>query len=399
MGYYYRNRYSYKRNYYKSSSISQQSERKPKKDFYVRDYIKNEFFNADDETFREISNLYRQLYGYGAYKYMMDTFYNWKLGYVGLSGQTMYRILECVPKFLSIDKRFYILKCEILYFIENLHYQQQNKTSSLTQLNDLFQNYEKEVDNFNQVNLSWLVGKGIFSEIEIQQFLSICKYALQQKLNLSYRQVQNDLLLIKSKLANFINGTYKATYQIDFLTTSIDLSGLEESELEFIQLSKHELKLEGIFKQFAEEYILEELINMSFSEQTGEINHFIKAKDLDFFVSKYNEILEEDDEASLKSEFQGEGGRLLLLLELKSVKRTRTSLFFSGIKLILYLAALVAVVILIVGFKLYKASALNVIVVFIMLGGWVLIGIYIKGVVTEVKTLIMLITDLQRYGK
>lgn len=393
MSYYYRRRYSYKSNYSRTSSTNPQVERRPRKSFDITTYIKNEFFNADDLIFTRVANLYRQLYGYGAYKYMMETFYSWKSGSVGLSGQTMRRILECVPKFLSDDKRFYILKCEIIYFIETLHFKQQNKKTSLSQLNDLFENYAKEIDNFNQVNLSWFVGKGIFTETEIQQFLNVCKYALNKKLNLSFRQVQSDLTLIKRKLSDLKQGCFHANYQIDFLTSTVDLSNINQTTLNFTQLTKHEIILEGIFKQFAEQYILEELMKMNFSEQEGEVNHFVKSKDLDFFISQYKEILDQDNEASLKSEFKGEGGQLNLSLEVKSLNKIQASLFLSGAKLTLYAAIFVSAIILIFAFQLYKIFAL------LFFGGLIVGGMLLGGISTEFKTIKNLILDLKRYGK
>ncbi len=393
MSYYYHKKYSYKGNYYRPSSSPKKADISPSKAYDITSFIKNEFFNADYVLFNEVTNLYRLLYGPNAYKYMMSTFPSWKSGSVGLSKQTMRRILECVPKFLSPDKKFYILKCEIIYFIDTLHFKQQNKKILLPQLNDIYENYANEIDNFNQINLSWFVGKGIFTETEIQEFLLVCKYALNKRLNLSFRQVQCDLILIKSKLSDLKEGCFHANYQIDFLNSNIDLSNIIHSTLDFIQLNKHEVKLEGIFKKFAEQYILEELLKMTFFEQTGEINHYVKAKDLDFFISQYNQVLDCDNEASLKSEFKGEGGLLKLSLEVKSVKKIQLSLFLDAAKLTLYISFFLTLIILIFAFNLYKISALILLGVLIV--GFILIG----SISTKIKSIKNLILDLKLYGK
>jgi hypothetical protein len=285
---------------------------------------------------------------------------------------------------LTDDKRFHILKCEIVHFIDTLHFKQQNKNVSLSQINNSFENYAKEIDNFSQVNLNWFVKKGIFSETEIDQFLAVCKYALKQKLSLSYRQVQADLALIRT--------TFTANYQIDFLNSKVDLSQLNETPLTVIQLGSEQIRLEGIFKQFAEQYILEELMKMSFSEKEGEVNHFIKSNDLDFFIRQYFELLDKDSEASLKSQFKGEGGQLSLFLDVKSLKRIHASIVLSSAKLFLYAALLVRAIILVFVFELYKIVAL------LFFGGLILGGSLLGAINTEFRALRNLTLDLKRYG-
>jgi len=393
MNYYSRRQYHYRKRYYKTSSGRQQPKGRTIKTFDITSYIKNEFFNADEITFIRIANLYRQLYGYEAYKYMINTFVSWKSGFVGLSGQTLYRILVCVPKFLSDEKRFYILKCEVIYFIEELHLKQQRKYISLSQLNELFENYAKEIDNFNKINLSWFVDKGIFNETEIRQFLDVCKYALNKKLILSYQQVLNDLNLIKTKLSSFKQGSFDANYQIDFLFSKVNLLNINQTTLDFVQFNSHEIKLDGIFKQFAEKYILDELMKIEFTEKEGEVNRFVNSKDLDFFISQYYEILNKNNEASLKSEFKGGGGQLYLSLEIKSLKKIHISLFLSVAKLFLYAGLFISAIILFFVFQLYKIFEI------LFFGGLIGGGILLGAISTEFKTIKNLNLDLKRYGK
>jgi hypothetical protein len=305
----------------------------------------------------------------------------------------MDRIIECVPRFLSDEKRFFILKNEVIYFIQTLHQKQQNKNASLSELNTLFENYATQIEKFNQSNLPYMVGKRIFKPEEIEQFLLVCKYALIEKLNLAYRQVQSDLVLIKSKLSDFKTGIFKANYQIDFLNSKIDISHINETEVSFIQLKKQEVNLDGTYKQFAEQYILEEFMQMNFSQKEGEVNHFVKSKDLDFFISQYNEINDSESEATLKSEFRGEGGQLNLTLEIKSLKKIQSLIYFSGVKLLLYSAIFIGAIVVIFTFELYK-------VILLLIFGGLIVGVFLlEGFKTEIKTIKDLKLDLKRYGK
>lgn len=392
MSYYYR-KPRHRTSWYSRTNRDAPRASGPRKSFDVEQYLKQEFFNCDDLTFAKIANLYRHLYGPGPYRYLLNTFYSWKKGHVRVSGQTTDRILECVPKFLTDDKRFHILKCEIVHFVERLHFKQQNKKASIGQLNSLFENYAKEIDNFREVNLTWFVSKGIFDETEIEEFLAVSKYALRERLNLCCRQVQNDLSLVKYKFMGLKPGTFSATYRIDFLSSTIDLSKLDETSSIDIELATVRVNIAGKFKRFAEEYILEELVQMSFSEKEGEINRFIKAADLDFVLAQYDAIANQDGEASLKSTFKGEGGVLSLSLELKSLQRVYRRIFISLAKLGVYGGLLLGAVALVIVFHLYR------VLILLIFGGWVVGAALLGGITTEIRTLRSLKGDLKTYGR
>lgn len=368
-------------------------EEKPVKTFNIERYIQKEFFEADDPTFNKIANLYRRLYGDGPYRYMLNTFYSWKSGHRNMSGQSMYKILECVPKFLTDEKKFYILKCEILFFLDTIHYKFRKKKLLFSELTPLFENYHKEISAFDQINLNWFVGKGIFSDAEIQEFLSVGKYAMSQKLNLCYRQVFNDIRLIKEKLSNLRTGMFEAKYEITFLNSTIDFSNINDTEDNQAKLPESKLTLQGKFKQFAEQYVMDEFLKMDYAESQGKANYFIKSKDLDFFVSQYNEIASKGQQVLLKSDFMGEGGIFFLELTAKSIKRIRGLVLISGLKLFLLLSALITSILLIFHYNLYE----NVMLIF--WGGILLGGFLITSIVGEIKLLKKLNFDLKIYGK
>jgi hypothetical protein len=287
--------------------------------FSTYSYIENEFFNVDRETLRKITDLYYDLYGYGPHKYLLDTYHSWKSGYVSTSGQTLSRIIKCVPRFLSDEKRFIILKNELIYFIENLHNKQQGKNANLSELNSLYENYAMQIENFNQSNLPYMVSKRIFTEEEIEEFLNVCKYILFEKLKFTYNQVQKDLVLIKEKLSNFRNGVFEAVYRIDFLNTKIDLANIYEINFDFINLNQKEIDINGTYQRFAEEYILEERSKINYLEEKGKNNYFIISKDLEVFLNEYHQVGFKENKSVPKSEFRGEAGRLNLTFEVNTL--------------------------------------------------------------------------------
>ena len=375
-------RYNYNRNSYT----------KPKT-FSVYSYIENEFFNADDELFHKISNLYRNIYGERPYRYLLNTYNSWKRGSVKTSRQTMKRIFECVPRFLSDEKRFIILKNEILFFIKELHSKQIEKDVSLIELNSLFKNYNLQIEDFEKSNMPYMASDKIFKVDEIEQFLNVCKYVLKEKLKLVYNQVKNDIILIKEKLSTFNTGIFQASYKINFLKSTIDISLINDIPLNFIQIQPNQMELSGRYKEYAENYILNELIKLDFSEKNGKINSYVKSVDFDFFISQYETLFEAKRSSSLQSEFNGEGGILDLKFEVKVLKSLYTSILYSIIKTFGYFILIIAAIFSIFEFNLYESILLLII-------GTLIIGsMLISASISEIKSIKESLTDINRYGK
>jgi hypothetical protein len=304
----------------------------------------------------------------------------------------MTRILECVPKFLTDEKKFYLLKCEIMYYLDVLHHKQQNTVKELTGINKAFEKYAEEINNFSQINMPWFV-KGVFEENEIQQFLAVCRYALTKKLNLAHEQIFNDLILIKNKCENIKAVKLVMRYKIDFLCSTIQINKTDEISFEKYKARPNNIAIDGKYKKYTEKYILEELMKMNFTQQEGEVNHLLKKQDLDYYIHKCEQMLQNDGEALFNAEFQGEGGRFYISAEVKSFKRIQELINFSIIKLTLYGAIIFLAIILISVFGLGKI--LGYAIFGFIIGGSALYN----GITTEYKNYKLLNDYLRIYGK
>jgi len=78
--------------------------------------IRNAFENLDDEALDELFFDYGVIHGESAEKYARKTYPKWKSGVTKLSGQTMERLVELVPPYLSPQQRFSLLQSVL-----NLH--------------------------------------------------------------------------------------------------------------------------------------------------------------------------------------------------------------------------------------------------------------------------------------
>lgn len=312
--------------------------------FNTAEYLKKELFNSDEITFRKISDLYLKLYGYGPHSYFLSTFDLWKSGKVSMARTTILKIVNCVPLFISEEKRFFILKNEIIQFMEIFHSRQIRKKVQLDNLNDLFKSYSLEIEKFNQENLPNFIGKLIFSPEEIEELLSVCKYALYRKLELSVNQVSTDLALIKSLLSPIDNKIYDGSYHVDFFNSSIKLSNINNYESGSISEVRYDFTIKGRYVDLTHKYILEELLILRFSTLKSEANNNVGSNDIILFFNKYFELKSKDVGTTLDGTFQLKGGTAIISINNKSVKELKRARIDAILKLLVYLTLLVILV-------------------------------------------------------
>lgn len=72
--------------------------------------IKKAFLELESDALDDLFLDYGAIHGDSAERYARNTFSKWKSGATKLSGQTMERLMELVPPYLSSDQRFSILK-------------------------------------------------------------------------------------------------------------------------------------------------------------------------------------------------------------------------------------------------------------------------------------------------
>lgn len=72
--------------------------------------IKDAFLGLDEDAREELLLDYGEIHGDSAERYARKTFSSWKSGKTKLSGQTMERLVELVPPYLSPSTRIKILK-------------------------------------------------------------------------------------------------------------------------------------------------------------------------------------------------------------------------------------------------------------------------------------------------
>lgn len=105
MSYYYRRRRKKNYDYYHPDSASQLNKYRP-----IISDLRNYFFSVNSYILTAMFLEYKAEYGENAYNYALKAYPDWKKGKVGLSSQTLLRIIKTLPHFLSEEQRINLLE-------------------------------------------------------------------------------------------------------------------------------------------------------------------------------------------------------------------------------------------------------------------------------------------------
>lgn len=364
-------RHYYKRKYYNSyydshtyTSYSDETQ----------SYIRKEFFSINKTTFMQIAELYRSLYGEKPYSYLLEAYDLWKKGKRRVADQTMERILKCVPKYLSKEKKLFILKSEIIQFIERQQKKYENKPINCKQIDDIYKEFFNSIEHFDDKDLRWFV-KDVFTKIEIDKYIEISKYVVKKKLEQSYHQVKSDLKILYPVVSQISFGVETQYYTIDFFKTKLDLNTFPEITMRLGQRGVPEPSLDENIDERMLTYLVDEILKLTYIQEVGKINQEISQNDLSILWKRYKDFLDNDIEAAIFSEFQGKGGIFSIKIVLKSKAKLNQEFVLSVSKSIAYLLGFALELYLFIKFKLFSRSGILVLV-FTIVSIYLLIQVY-----------------------
>ncbi len=340
----------------------------------TQSYIRKEFFSINKTTFMQIAELYRSLYGEKPYSYLLEAYDLWKKGKRRVADQTMERILKCVPKYLSKEKKLFILKSEIIQFIERQQKKYENKPINCKQIDDIYKEFFNSIEHFDDKDLRWFV-KDVFTKIEIDKFIEISKYVVKKKLEQSYHQVKSDLKILYPVVSQISFGVETQYYTIDFFKTKLDLNTFPEITMRLGQRGISEPTLDDNIDERMLSYLVDEILKLTYIQEVGKINQEISQSDLSILWKRYKDFLDNDNEADIFSEFQGKGGIFSIKIVLKSKSKLNQEFVLSISKSIAYFLGFVLELYLFIKFNLFSKSGI-LILVFIIVSIYLLIQVY-----------------------
>lgn len=381
----YYSRKKYYSSYYDSHTYTSYSDE-------TQSYIRKEFFSIDRTIFLRIAELYRSLYGEKPYSYLLEAYDLWKRGKRRVADQTMERILKCVPKYLTKEKKLFILKSEIIQFIERQQKKYENKPINCKQIDDIYKEFFNSIEHFDDEDLRWFV-KDVFTKTEIDKYIEISKYVVKKKLEQSYHQVKSDLTILYPVVSQISFGVDYQYYTIDFFKTDIDLKTFPEITMRLGQRGIDEPTLDENIDERMLSYLVDEILKITYIQEVGKINQEISKNDLTVLWTRYKTILDNDNEAEIFSEFQGKGGVFSIRILLKSKTKLRQALILSICKAIAFSLGFILELYVYIKFSLFKKNG-YLIILFIIILLYLLSQLYSE--YNKSKTLRL---ELIKYGR
>lgn len=356
-------------------------------------FLLQEFFTADLEARKRISNYYYDVYGARALAYLNRKYSEWASGDYHLTDLMKERILSLMPKFLNDTAKYKLGIHEFMTSIKNVinsFKKRQDVTFKSTkyikrpqELVSIFEIEYQEIQLLTIRNFRF----NILTEEERREALEISKYILAIKLQEVFNQVERDINIFLPYMLKFKCANLLASYSIRPFNLKLDITNSVIEDIKIPKFKIKEIEAKSRFKKYSDKYLAYELVTIK-KEITKSINSsFLNVNDIALFFAQFEELSNGESEVNMKSTFQGSGGVLSLQVQLKPLKLLKSSIIISLVKATIYIVSIIAFILLI--FKLEIVGLL----IFAMFIVWMVIfGL----VPEEIKNLRLLVKEYNK---
>jgi len=318
------------RSYYKEREIDHGSI------FDYNQFILQEFFNCDNETWYRLASHYRSVHGNRSLSYLERKFSEWKNGNYHLTDLMEERILDVMPNFLSKDARNKLIirdelirireeerkyklgLDEFLRTIKRIVQSNQLKRSSYQKVNSIstfeafVETIRDELDKIKNIDIEDL-SLYYNTDEERKEILNIAKYVLKIKLQSTYKHLKNDIELVSPYFKKNEFDRFKISYKASFGIHDIKFSNTELKEVKFPTFDLRNIISNNKYNEFAEKYLANELKDIFYKRNDNVVDGFLTTTDINIFLSKYLELKKNQDcEVKMNGEFNGEIGILTM---------------------------------------------------------------------------------------
>lgn len=359
-------------------------------------FLLQEFFTADLETRKKLSNYYYDVYGSRSFAYLKSKYSEWANGDYHLTDLMKERILSLMPKFLNDNAKHKLGIHEFMASIKNTvkSFQSSQKTTfrnttTLKRPQEVVSIFEKEYEKIQALTIRNF-RFNILTEEEKEEALNISKYILEIKLQKAFDQIERDFNIFLPYMFKFKRGIFSANYSITLFNLKVDITNTGIDDIEIPKFKIKEIEANSRFKEYSDKYLAYELVSIHKEANNAVSNSFLNANDIALFFEHYEELSNGESEVNMNFTFQGEGGILLLKAQMKSLKILRTSIIISSIKLAIYFIVIITLVSLAINHKLFS----------LLIFGGFFVGIFALNLVSEeIKQLKLLTKEFKTYGQ
>jgi hypothetical protein len=293
-------------------------------------FLLEEFFCFDNSIIESITEEYKILHGDRSVNYFKEKISHWKKNRASITDLMKSRILELIPRYLSEEKIFHLLKIEVKDQIIQLRKKYRDHPISISELSDVYQFELELISQLKNFSSSSPVYRLHLSEDDKIRFLEILKYLLKQRLKLSYYQVKRDFVSISYLLINIKQNWGQFSYTIDYLNCKVIINN-DLGKIVLLPLREPELEDDNYqfqHKSYVNEFLLNDLNKIDYLKTSDNIEKIYSENDFDLTINNFNKLLFHDKEGVIESEFKGYGGLLSVSIIVKSIKKIRQKYWF-----------------------------------------------------------------------
>jgi len=295
-----------------------------------------------------LQNLYEINHGNGAKNYLINTYRKWQDGSVGMSGQTIDRVLEYVPKFLNVEQQFKILQFYVNQALASqypiLNKQESNSKIQTIKASDLFDlltkiliHLKSDHDKYIKIKLDWFV-QGIFSYEHISEFKRVLQFTIIDKIKRAYKDISSDFIYIKNLVDPVEYQMEFVKYTVKDLCMTLDINTLSLPEPSL--LNQHgQMKTPRLISQYNDLYmniLLEYSADVFVQASTKNTKYRLASFDIKNVQSSLLGLTSNDEFDSVV-EVMGRGGSIAIRFWKKNINELKLKLMYWWLSLPIWL--------------------------------------------------------------
>jgi len=313
-------------------------------------FLLQEFFNSDVETWGEICRFYRSVHGNRSLSYLARKFHEWKNGDYHLTDLMESRILETMPRFLTEEAKEKLSLNDFLSLIKRTIKSFERKQNSrkynfsdLTDIKSIIEMFREEVREINEIVIQE-PRFGLLTNDEKNEAKEIVKYILKIKLQTVYSQLKNDLNVILPFMGRVTRGKVLINYRLRELNATFNFRNSKIISVQFPKFEITAMHSKGRFDTFANKYLAYEMLDIHKKSMTTKSDGLINEVDLKIFFDQYQEFTFGENEVKMDSIFRGEAGDLTINASIVPIKLLRLSIYKSIYKILITILVLAGVI-------------------------------------------------------
>jgi len=193
----------------------------------IVDNVRDAFFELSEESLHSLLMVYRNKYGHKPADYALEAYPIWKSGKRKMSGQTAQRLLDLIPKYLTSEQRFTMVKKLCDYHSETIdHYISVDKDN----INQAFSEVEKAINKIKKSHSLKYIPEDVLETVKWlnDADIVVTRSMLSQIDDVMHHQVEQSIArnqdLIHSVLSNKETKHYHETFKFPNGTITLQMT-------------------------------------------------------------------------------------------------------------------------------------------------------------------------------